>query len=74
MTHYHLATGGNEAYRLKPMLTIVQVAEWLGVSVSTVRRRCREGKLCFVKVNRAVRFTVQAVLKYIDQYCIPPER
>ena len=53
------------------LVTITFVAHLLGVSVVTVRRRCRDGMLRFVKVNRALRFRMQDVDEYVELHCTP---
>ena len=53
------------------LVTIAFVAHLLGVSEVTVRRRCRDGMLRFVKVNRALRFRIQDVDEYVEIYCTP---
>ncbi len=42
------------------------VAGHLGISMQTLYRRCKNGLIDYVKVDRNVRFEVQAVLKYIE--------
>ncbi|PPF73606.1 DNA-binding protein [Pseudoclavibacter sp. Z016] len=39
------------------LLTVQQAAEYLNVSVSTVRRLRAQGQLAFVKLGSSVRFT-----------------
>ena len=41
------------------------VARHLGISMQTLYRRCKKGLIDYIKVDRNVRFEVQAVLKYI---------
>ena len=49
------------------LLLLKQVAQFLQVSLRTVQRRCREGKLLYVKVKRAVRVPLSALLQYIEE-------
>lgn len=53
-----------------PMFTIAEVAEWLGVSRSTLQRMRRRGEISFVTVGTGksrplVRFTEQHLLDYL---------
>lgn len=41
------------------------VAGHLDISMQTLYRRCKKGLIDYIKVDRNVRFEVQAVLKYI---------
>ena len=43
------------------------VANHLCMSMQTLYRRCKAGRIVYVKVDRNVRFEVQAVLKYIKE-------
>ena len=54
------------------LLTRQQVARFLHISMKTLSRRCKLGLIAFIKVERNVRFTVQAVLDYIDRYSVAP--
>ena len=51
------------------LITINEVARWLGLSTVTVWRRCRDGKLQFIKVDRALRFRPKDVKEYLNQHC-----
>ena len=53
-----------ESYRL---LCLKEVARILHVCVRTVQRRCHDGFLKYVKVRRAIRVEVSALLEYIEQ-------
>lgn len=53
------------------LYTVREVATILKISVRTLLRRCREGKLAYVKVKRYMRFTLEAVHNYIEKYYIP---
>ena len=59
-------------YKIKAdgLLLIKEVAKFLKVSRRTVQRRCHDGDLIFVKVKRAVRITVEALLNYIETHTV----
>ena len=44
----------------------MEVAYILRVSRRTVERLCHDGKLLYLKVNRALRVTVAALLHFIE--------
>ena len=52
------------------LLRLKEVAEILKVSLRTVQRRCRTGQLVYLKVERAVRITVEALLEYIETHLV----
>ena len=52
-----------ESYKL---LCLKEVARILHVCIRTVQRRCRDGFLKYVKVRRAIRVTVWALIEYIE--------
>jgi excisionase family DNA binding protein len=54
----------------KRLLTVVEAAEYLGLSVDTVYRMARLRELPSVKVGRALRFDVKALDRYIEQHAI----
>ena len=43
------------------LLSVRQVAAWLGVSTSTVYKLCAEGRLAHVRVANAIRFAPEAL-------------
>ena len=49
-----------------------EVAEFLHISQKTLYRRCKSGLIPFVRVERNVRFEVQTVLDYIDNFRVAP--
>lgn len=49
----------------KTLLCPLEVAYILRVSRRTVERLCHDGKLLYLKVNRAVRVSVAALLRFI---------
>ena len=49
----------------KTLLCPMEVAYILRVSRRTVERLCHDGKLLYLKVNRAVRVSVAALLRFI---------
>ena len=50
----------------KTLLCPLEVAYILRVSRRTVERLCHDGKLLYLKVNRALRVTVAALLHFIE--------
>ena len=50
----------------KTLLCPMEVAYILRVSRRTVERLCHDGKLLYMKVNRAVRVTVAELLHFIE--------
>ena len=50
----------------KTLLCPQEVAYILRVSRRTVERLCHDGKLLYMKVNRALRVTVAALLHFIE--------
>ena len=48
------------------LLRRAEVARFLRISLQTLYRRCKKGLIQFVKAERNVRFTAQAVLTYIE--------
>ena len=48
------------------LLSRAEVARFLRISLQTLYRRCKKGLIQFVKAERNVRFTAQAVLTYIE--------
>ena len=50
----------------KTLLCPMEVAYILRVSRRTVERLCHDGKLLYLKVNRAVRVSVAALLHFIE--------
>ena len=52
------------------LLRLKEVAQILKVSLRTVQRRCQTGQLVYLKVERAVRVTVEALLQYIETHLV----
>ena len=52
------------------LLRLKEVALILKVSLRTVQRRCQSGQLVYLKVERAVRVTVEALLQYIETHLV----
>jgi len=52
---------------LAPLLTLQQVAEYLGISQATVRRLIDEENLPAVKIGRAWRFSPDTLEKWLAQ-------
>lgn len=53
------------------LLTIAEVAEWLGTSERFPRRLVAERRIRFVKVGRHVRFPVSAVREFVVASTVP---
>lgn len=49
------------------LLTISELAERLGVSVSTIRRLIRDGAIPAVRIRRAVRFRFEDVVEALSE-------
>jgi len=54
----------------KRLLTVVEAAEYLGLSIYTVYKKARLRELPSVKVGRALRFDVEELDLYIKQHAI----
>ncbi len=54
-----------------PMLTISQVAEVLGYSTRSTKRRIHDGELTHVKDGRLVRVPREALLAYMSDRLVP---
>jgi excisionase family DNA binding protein len=52
------------------LLRLREVAGILKVSLRTVQRRCHDGKLVYLKVERAVRVSVTALVEYIEMHLV----
>jgi len=52
------------------MFLLREIAAILKVSLRTVQRRCHDGKLAYLKVERAVRVSRSALLEYIETYLV----
>lgn len=50
------------------LLKRTEVAAFLRMSLQTLYRRCKKGRIQFVKAERNVRFRAQAVLTYIEAH------
>ncbi|MHC1759664.1 MAG: helix-turn-helix domain-containing protein [Negativicutes bacterium] len=48
------------------MLQLKDVAYILHVSLRTVQRRCRAGKLIYMRTERAVRIPITELVRYIE--------
>lgn len=59
---------------LPNLLTIVQVADLLGITIRHVRRLVAERRLPYIKVGRLVRFDPADIAKYIAQSRIDRRR
>lgn len=46
---------------MKKLLSVVEVAEFLGVSEACIRKWILERKICFVKVGNHVRFSPEYI-------------
>jgi excisionase family DNA binding protein len=51
---------------LEPLLSVKEVARFLGISESSVYRRCRAGDLPSVKVGGRTLFEQEAVRQFIE--------
>lgn len=49
------------------LLTKIQVAEMLGLSLSTVNRFVREKQLPYIRIGRQVRFSPTEIRIYLEQ-------
>ena len=56
---------------LSPLLRPKQVADILGLKISTVYKYSRSGKLPTVKINGALRFSEDQIQDFIDQHKNP---
>ncbi|MBV1699525.1 MAG: helix-turn-helix domain-containing protein [Hyphomicrobiales bacterium] len=61
-----------EATRSSALLTVPEVAEFLKVSVQSVRRLQQRRKIPFIKVGGCVRFTRNDIDLYLDGRRVPP--
>ena len=51
----------------RQLLTVRQVAEWLALKESTIRRRILDRRVAYVKNGRAVRIPVEVVERLIAE-------
>ena len=54
----------------KRFLNVREAAQYLGLEVDTVYKKARLRELPSVKVDRALRFDIQALERYIEQHAI----
>ena len=54
----------------KRLLNVEEAARYLGLKVDTVYKKARMRELPSVKVDRALRFDIQALERYIEQHAI----
>ena len=51
----------------KRFLNVPEVAKYLGLSISAIRKWVRLGKIPFNKVNGSIRFDIERINRWIDQ-------
>lgn len=59
--------GKDDLARLHILLNSNEVCYICGFSKQTLYRRCKEGKIVYVKVKRRLCFELQALLQYIEE-------
>ncbi len=52
---------------MKPLLTVPQVAEFLGVSVAFVKKYSAERAIPTIKVGRTSRFREEDIIAYVEK-------
>lgn len=52
---------------LKPLYTVSQVAEYLGVHAHTIYRYLAEGRIKAVRIGKTYRFTAENISDYIAE-------
>lgn len=50
------------------LLTATSLAEYLSVSLSTIRRMTRDGEIPAVRIRTAIRFDPEAVVRWLTDY------
>jgi len=51
----------------KRFLNVPEVAKYLGLSISAIRKWVRLGMIPFNKVNGSIRFDIERINRWIDQ-------
>ncbi len=59
--------------RFKEVLSVKEVAEYLGISESVVRRLIREHRIPFFRIERRVLFLLPAIRDWLNDQLIQPD-
>jgi predicted site-specific integrase-resolvase len=51
------------------LLSLPEAAKILNISVSTLRRRCKEGLILYVQAKRGIKIVAYELLLYIQRNC-----
>lgn len=54
-------------FTVEPTLTLNEVAEAIGISVTVMRQLCRERKIRAVRLDKSYRIRVRDLNEYLDQ-------
>lgn len=66
--------GRRSTRQREPLLSIDEVAAWLGVEVSFVRYQIVERRIPFVKIGKYVRFDASEIAEWIDGQRVGADR
>lgn len=53
--------------KIEKLLTVKEVADWLGLKIDTVRNYCRGGELKFIKFGSNYRFRKEDVEAFLEK-------
>jgi excisionase family DNA binding protein len=54
--------------RRRRLLRLREVAEYLGLSLDTVHRMCRDGRLPYVRIGRRIRIEPEELARWVAQH------
>jgi excisionase family DNA binding protein len=57
--------------RRRRLLRLREVAEYLGLSLDTVHRMCRDGRLPYVKIGRRLRVEPEELARWVARHRVP---
>ena len=49
------------------LLTVGEVASWLGMSTPWIYKECEKGTLPFLRLGQAIRFNREEIKQYLDE-------
>jgi excisionase family DNA binding protein len=59
--------------RRRRLLRLREVAEYLGLSLDTVHRMCRDGRLPYVRIGRRLRVEPEELARWVARRRVPGE-
>jgi excisionase family DNA binding protein len=57
--------------RRRRLLRLREVAEYLGLSLDTVHRMCRDGRLPYVRIGRRLRVEPEELARWVARHRVP---